>query len=341
MAEIQDAYHGDPILLVLADAAAARPRLREKLAGAEFGDADALPDSAFAWPERRRFPVHSEVDTLASIVYRAKLASAPPPHVDETLTRAAAAWKIDPEVLRPSGAIEPKLAAAPVEYAVPSQGRLPLGSVEQIKVAEEVILRDGLQALPYEELTAGAKKIASAAASMNLIPSPELRRFAGEGACHVPTLRDHLNARAGYVKTAEARMDYDRLAHAVARYEDFGSGVTYDAPALSKLASSLHALDVKHELVGEYGPRLLDPMRAVFNTTFRSKEASAGGSMTLAGQAVPFSALYRLKEADWRDLGLEDLATLSAGRDGRNLEAQLRVLPRGMQAEVAQAALSC
>lgn len=338
---IQDAYHGDPTLLVLAEAALERPGLRAKLAGYEFAPVESLPDSVFAWPEERRFPVHSEVDTLASIVYRAKVASVPS-HVDEALERAVRAWRIDPAVLRVT-APRPKLASAPVEveYAVPSQQRLPLGSVAQVKVAEEVILRDGLQALPYTELVEGAKKIASAAQIHNLLPSPELRRFAGEGACHIPTLKTHLQGRAAYVKTAAARLDYDQLAHAVQRYEDFGTEHTYDKAALEKVATALHALDVKHDMVKEYGPRVLDPMRAVFNSTFRSKTASADGqTMTLGGQAVPFAALYRLKEADWRDLGLDDLAGVCAGRDHRSLEAQLRVLPRGMQSQVASAALS-
>lgn len=337
---IQDAYHGDPTLLVLAEAALERPGLRQKLAGYDFVNVESLPDSVFAWPEERRFPVHSEVDTLASIVYRAKIASVPA-HVDAALERAVRAWRIDPEVLRVT-APRAKVASAPVEvqYAVPSQKRLPLGSAEQVKVAEEVLLRDGLQALPYTELVEGAKKIASAAETMNLIPSPELRRFAGEGACHIPTLKTHLHGRAAYVKTAEARAAYDKLAHAVQRYEDFGTEHTYDRPALEKVAQALHELDVKHDMVREYGPRVLDPMRAVFNSTFRTKTAADGQTMTLGGQAVPFAALYRLKEADWRDLGLDDLAGVCAGRDHRSLEAQLRVLPRGMQSQVASAALS-
>ena len=45
---IQDAYHGDPTLMVLADALLARPALREKLAGASFEGSDDLPDSVFA-----------------------------------------------------------------------------------------------------------------------------------------------------------------------------------------------------------------------------------------------------------------------------------------------------
>jgi hypothetical protein len=338
---IQDAYHGDPTLLVLAEAALERPALRTKLAGYVFDDPSTLPDSVFAWPEQRRFAVHSEVDTLASIVYRAKIASVPA-HVDAALERAVRAWQIDPEVLRAT-ARQAKVAEAPpeVQYAVPSQQRLPLGSMQQVKVAEEVLVRDGLAALPYDELVAGARKIASAAQEFDFLPSPELRRFAGAGACHIPTLREHLHGRAAYVKTAEARSAYDQLAHAVQRYEDFGTQHTYDKPALEKVAKALHDLDVKHDMVREYGPRVLDPMRVVFNSTFRTKEAAAdGNTMTLGGQAVPFAALYRLKEADWRDLGLDDLAHLSAGRDSRNLEAQLRVLPRGMQSQVASAALS-
>lgn len=338
---IQDAYHGDPTLIVLASALVDRPALRVKLAGASFTGADALPDTAFAWQEKRRFPVHSEVDTLASLVYRAKLASVPE-HVDVALARAARAWGIDPEILR-SSAGSAKVAEAPaapaVEYAVPSQGRLPLGSAAQVKIAEEVLLRDGLAALPYAELVAGAQKIASCAEAFDIYPDASLRRLAGDGACHVPTLREHLNGRAAYVKTAAARDAYDTLARSVAKYEDGGSGMAYDRGVLEKVAKAIHRLDVAHGIDAEYGPRVLDPMRAVFNSTFRNKEASAAGTLTLGGQAVPLSALYKLSEADWRDLGLDDLGPVCAGRDARNLEAQLRVLPRGLQSQVASAAL--
>lgn len=336
--QIQDAYHGDPTLLVLAEAALDRPALRVKLAGASFTGADALPDNAFAWPEQRRFAVHSEVDTLASIVYRSKVASVPA-HVDAALSRAVRAWGIDFEVLR-STAPQVKVADDLPEYAVPSQSRLPIGTQHQVKIAEEVLLRDGLAALPYEELVAGAKKVASASERMGILPSPDLRRFAGDGACHIPTLREHLDGRAAYVKTAEARLAYDALAHGVSRYERFGTQVSFDKPVLNKIADALHALDVKYDLVTEYGPRVLDPMRAVFNSTARTKVASDTGDMlTLGGQAVPVAALCRLSADDWRDLGLDDLAEVGERQDARTLEAQLRVLPRGMQSQVASVAL--
>ena len=340
---IVDACHGDPTLLVLAEAALFRPGLRAKLASAEFAGADALPDSAFAWPEERRFAIHSEVDTLASIVYRAKVASAVPPHVDAALERAVRAWAIDPGVLRTATDVPaiPKVASAhkPLEYAVPSQMRLPLGSALQVKVAEEVLLRDGLTALPYLELTAGAKKIASAAAEFDLLPDPSLRRLAGDGACDVPTLCEHLHGRSAFVKTAAAQMAYDTLGRAVERHARNGARVVYDTVELEKIAHALHRLDVEHDVASSYGPRVLDPMRAVFNTTFTTKLAAADREMiTLAGQGVPLAALYRIDEEGWRDLGLEDCAPLASGRSGRELGMHLRTLPKDFQKQVADAA---
>lgn len=99
---ITDQYHGDPTYAQLHVLTRSRPLARQIIKTASFhekkAEVDSLPSSAFAWEDERRFPVHTREDTVASILYRSKVAYAVPEHVDEKLVSAAKIYKVQQHV---------------------------------------------------------------------------------------------------------------------------------------------------------------------------------------------------------------------------------------------------
>ena len=76
--DIRDQYH-DPAYGLLYHTLRERPAVAEFVKHAELNpsEADTLPDSAFAWPEQRRFPINTAENTVLSWAYREKCAAVP------------------------------------------------------------------------------------------------------------------------------------------------------------------------------------------------------------------------------------------------------------------------
>ncbi len=290
---ILDQYHGDPTLTVLLGSVLDRPATYAFLKSASF-DAEAgetLPPSAYAWEEKRRFPVHSAQDTVASLIYRSKCASHVPKDVDEKLAQAVEAYGIDPALFT---SVRTKVAAAPdVEYAVPSQGRLPLGNQAQVKLAEEVLLRDRNR-LDLETAVEAFVRLEKAAAALGVTLQPEAVAYAGKTACDTAVLRDALEARQGATQGAH-RDAYAKIASALP------AGRVTDRDALVKLASRIHQIDQSAQIDRWYGKRLTDPMRSVFNET------------KLAGTTTDI--LMQLPPEIWAQADVPEMAELAQAGD--------------------------
>lgn len=119
MTDIVDQYN-DPTFVHLHVLTREKPLARQLLKTASFSKEAAaeLPSSAFAWPEARRFAIHSKEDTLASLLYREKCASVPP-HVDKMLEKAAQIYGLGDHVFANT-----KTASAPGYTYNPRSGVL-------------------------------------------------------------------------------------------------------------------------------------------------------------------------------------------------------------------------
>jgi len=316
-----DQFHGDTSLLHLYAALEDHPAALQAVKTAAFdpSEEESLPSRAFAWEDERRFPVHSREHTIASIAYRAKFAAHVPAAVDEKLSDAAEAYGIAPDLFAPAPGSQ-KIAAAPIEpdYALPEHRRLPVGSPEQTKVAEAVLLRDG-HLLPLETRISAFMKVAEAAQGYGLPLSVEARSYAAKNACNVGLLRDRVGMRAARTKVAACAAAYDELDAALARQPS----VIVDQVTLMKLAARLHDLDEAAGLVRDYDRRIFDPMKSVFNEP--NVKTAQPGEYTSDGMDT--TALMNLPPEVWEQVDAPEVAQIAASGDVAQFKQVYETLP--------------
>ncbi len=313
---IIDQYNGDATLTRLYAALEDRPRALEAIKNASFDSDDAarLPDSAFAWDGERRFAIHTREDTIASILYRDKYAGHVPKFVDDRLYDAAEAYGIGGDIFVST---TPKLAAAPIEYAVPSEERLPLGSPMQVKIAEEVLLRDGHK-LPLVERVQAFAKVAGHAMAMGLPTHPDTGAYAGLNSCNKRMLCDRIGMRAATTKVAGMADIFDKLEAGLAYLPE----VITDRSTLLKLAGKLEELDTMAGLEHHYGKRVFDPMKTVFNGGEKIAKAT---DWTTDGMDV--ARLMNLPEHIWDQVDVPELGKLAADGDNLRFKQAYETLP--------------
>lgn len=322
-APILDQYHGDSTLTVLLSALSDRPTALEAVKYASFGDAATVPSRAYAWEEESRYPVHTREDAIASIAYRAKYAGAVPSYVDAALDAAAEAYGISDAMFTQDPAMA-KVASAPasVVYALPDQERLPLGDAAQVKVAAEVLLRDG-HVLELEDRVEAMAKVAAYARAYGVETPVEVHTYAGENACHTGLLRDRVGMRVMRTKVAGVRAAFETIE---AQLEGPVTRLV-NRNELLKLAGHIHELDVAAGITGDYGKKIFDPMQTVFNDgTLKLSHAaewtSDGGDVT---------QLMNMDPNVWDDVDLPELGQLAQAGDAAQFKQVWETLPLDMR----------
>ena len=275
---------------------------------------DRLPSSAFAWSDERRLPIHTREDALASILYRTKLGSSVPEHVDNKLADAAVIYGLKRAMFT-----DTKEAAAPAEptYALPEEQRLPLDSAEQIKQAEFVLARD-YSRLPLEKRAEAFMRLTKASKEHDVALSPLTQKMAGLTVSHTKTLCDWLEARASVSPDEKHAAAFDKLAAVLRNQPEF---IT-DRDSCIKLASTISTLDKKAGLERHYDRKLPDPIRTVFNTT---KVAEL--TCDLAGRQVPCSQLMALPPEIWEQVDMPELAEIAATGDANAFKQAFDTVP--------------
>ncbi len=319
---VLDQYHGDPTHSILHAALENRPAagLAMKTASFDGDHAAKLPSRAFAWETERRFPVHTREDAMASLFYRSKCAAAVPPEVDAKLAQAIDAYQLDPALF-----VSTKTAAAvevvDVPYAVPSQQRLPLGSVEQVKIAEMVRLRDK-EALDLETRTEAFVRLEKAASIWGVPVDPQVSMYAGKHACDTKQLQHWVGARAAATKVAAVREAYDRLESAL----ETAPPVIYDRAELTKIAGRLYELDQLGEVTHHYARALRDPMASVFNGGAYGLKVSSD-MVDLGGVPAPVETLLSLPPHVWEQVDAPEVGEAAASGDVNTFKQILSTLP--------------
>lgn len=309
-----DHYNGDPTLTKLLAYLDNRPEALSAIKCASFDPdgASQLPNSAFAWEEMRRYPIHSREDTIASIAYRSKYAGdlRVPADVDEKLAQAADAYGVKPEMFR---AYTAKTAAAePTRYALPDRQRLPLNSPAQVKVAREVLARDG-HTLPLPERINAYVKLASAAADHGMPVDGDIGTYAGLNACHTQVLRDRVGMRAATTKVAACATAYDALDAALGQMPQ----VIRNRDTLLGLASKIAQLDEAAGIQQHYGKKIFDPMKTVFNS----------GEKIAACANVGVEKFMALPAEVWKQVDVPEMADIAASGDVARFKQVYETLP--------------
>ena len=305
-----------------------RPALAEIIKEAEVkdGEFESLPDTAFAWPERRSFPIHNRESAAMSRLYRGKLASVPE-HVDEALKVACELYDIPESVFTSA-----KVAAAPnpEDYLLPEMMRLRVVDATSVKVAEEKLL-DGFERLSVEHRAEACSRLIEKAAKFQVKLDPLMHKLAGYTISSTAQLKDWLGARQEAAKNPAHKTAFSKLAAALEREP----AEIRNRSVLIKLAETIDELDKRAGLTKFYDRKLPDPLQTVFNT-----EKVADATVELGGRYVPIERLASFPATFYGDvLGDDFVREASDGRggmDAQKVAVLLETLPRDMRNALAQ-----
>jgi len=320
-----DQFH-DPVLGTLAKIAAERPKLAAAVMrfDVDVSELDTLPDDAFAWPEKRAFPVHSREHATLSQAYRVGVGGRVPAHVDATIKEALEVYGVDEGTFARA-----KVAAAPraddaSDYLLPDIKRLRVTEAGHVKTAADRLVQEGDRLSPGHRVLAGARLVEKAA-FFGVRVSDEVRKMAGLVATSTPVLADWLEARSRATSDA-FREGYDKLAAEVRRLPN----ELRDRGVQARLASAIEELDQLAGLDRLWGRRLPDPHASVFNTT-----KVAGPGVTLAGRFISMERMAAYPTSFYEDALGPDIAREATDRSGQidveKLAAVLGTLPVDMQ----------
>lgn len=317
----------DPVLAHLMRRVADRPKLASAVMNVDV-DRDALaalPDSAFAWPEKRAFPIHDANNTLLSRIYREGMPGVPE-HVDHALKEASEIYGIDEDVFD-----RPKVAAAPESednFLLPQHRRLRVTEPAHVKVAEERLRVEGKN-LSVVNRALAASRLVEKAAFHGVGVRAEIHKMAGRTVTDTRALIDWIEARRE-AAPIEHKDSYQKLASAVrARPSELA-----DRNVQIKIAETLQELDGMAGLSRHYGRKLPDPMATVFNTEKRA-DWTLGNGVTLAGRFMPMERLAAYDANFYSDILGPDIVREASDASGQmdtaKLAMILETLPVDMQ----------
>lgn len=308
--------------------------------GAEFEDRrEQIPHTAFAWPERQLFPVHSPEHAVVSYLYakhgaaQTKIAAAGrviplvPPAVVASIEEALDAYGVPRDKL---AAVEEKVAALRDEDCLFSDTKAyPVRNPTEIKTAEARLLEQ-IRKLRPETRAEVFGKLASAAAAHGVELRPESYRWAGEAATDPHALASTLEVRAMLSSDPAVKEDFGKLAEAVLSDR---KGLR-DRTTRIKIASAINDLDRRGGLARHYDRKIPDPVASVFNA-----EKIASGALDLGGSFVEPQHLERLPTSFYSDaLGSDVLREIAPGGrlDAQKVAEVVCTLPADMKADFAR-----
>lgn len=312
----------DHVMAHLMRRVADRPKLASAVADIDVDreSLKTLPDSAFAWPEKRAFPIHSPEHTMLSRVYRE--GATVPAYVDRALKEASDVYGLNEHLF--AGTPAPQTKTAGDAYLLPERQRLRVTDAREAKTAEEQ-LRTQAHKLSVTDRARAANRLTEKAAALGVSLRPEIQKMAGMTVTDTRQLADWIDARAA--ASSDAYKDsYQKLASCVRTlpYE------LRDRDLQVKLAEALHTLDTTSGVSRHYNRKLLDPMMTVFNTA-----KTAGAGVNLAGRHVPLERLAAYEPSFFADVLGPDIVREASDSSGHidtvRLAQVLETLPVDMQ----------
>lgn len=313
--------YSDPAYGTLLKQVSRMPGLEEfvKSASLESKEAEELPESAFAWPEARKFPVHTPEHAALSYAY-AKVASVLPAGVETRIKQALEVYGV-PEALFE----ETKVAAAidsEDDFLIPDLKLFRVKSAAEVKQAEQKLLAN-LSKLDLEHRAIACGNLVKKADEHQVQLHPAVMKLAGFVVSSTKMAQDYLEARVNALPESAKtyKLAYQTLADGLK-----GRGAELrNRDGLLKLAGAIADLDEQSGLDRHYDRRLPDALQTVFNT-----EKIASETVDLGGVMVPTSKLASLPASFWEDLGGAELSNeLAPGGhvDQSKLATVLETLP--------------
>ena len=294
MTKIVDQY-SDPAFGHLVRITSVRPALEEfvKEASIEASEEKDLPATAFAWPEERKFPIHT--NKYAALSYGYALEQKVPEGVLEQIKQALEVYGVPLEMFKADSV---KVAAEnPDDYLLPDLKFFRVKCAADVKTAERGLI-DNLTKLDIEHRATACGNLVKKAAEFNVPLHTRVMQLAGFVVSSTKIARDWLEARAS-IAEGPYKLAFARLADAMKREGEESK----NRDALLKVASVVAELDEKSGLDRHYDRKLPDALQTIFNT-----EKVASATVDLGGKMVPLSKLAHLPASFWEDLGGKELS---------------------------------
>lgn len=291
------------------------PALKEMAKTAELDASEfaGLPNTAFAWETRRKFPIHSKEHTAISLGYR-KVASAIPAEVDEKLKKAATAYGIDIQVFN-----APEIVKTASEEFFLLGSRFRVTSKEEVKYAETALLRKYASLSPQDRAEAFIN-LGKVAQHFEVPLQSSTQKLAGFTITSTRIMKDWVEARkvaAENLKSSVASA-YEKLARA---YDGADAYIT-DKSVQVKLAALIEELDQQSGVQQYYGKSLLDPLQTVFNT-----DKVATSQVMIGSLMLDKDKLAALPLSFWESLLGDDIAKEIATDGEPDIDKLMPILP--------------
>lgn len=266
-----------------------------KQAEVEQSDVASLPDTAFAWPSERKFPIHTPEHAALSYAY-SKVASELPTEVRANIVKALEVYDVPESTFAEH---EVKVASDENDYLLPELRLFSVKTAEQCKRAQNDLVAS-MSKLDLENRATACANLVKKADALGVDLRPEVLQLAGLVVSSTKFAVEWLEARANKLPAEETtyKLAYLNLAKGLAKQPAELS----DRKGLLKFASAIAELDEKTGLDRHYDRRLPDALRTVFNT-----EKQASKSVDLGGTHVSLAKLAQLPASFWEDLGGKEL----------------------------------
>lgn len=319
----------DPGFRVLGHLISTHPYAEEhiKTAALDDDENEGRPDSAFAWRERRLFPIDSPDQAALSRLYIHKQASAVPKIVVETCDKALDLYGVEMS-------LQTKVASAPVDdsqdYLLPSMKRWRVTDANGVKLASDAIMTNRRR-MDVDTRATASVNLAKKAAEFGVGLPTAILKMAGATMCDTKVLRDWLQARSTITSDAQIKFGYDKLAEEV----DQMPPLVGDREQLVKVAATIQELDESVDLDYFYDQKIPDALDTVFNT-----EKIADEMLTLAGRQVPMSQLQAVDPEIYKDVLGDDLAGDFVSSSGEIDEEELAMILPTVPRDLLQALLA-
>jgi len=290
----------------------------------EFTKTASVPEHAYAWPEKKLFPLHTPEDALLSALYAARQEGIP----EEVLQKIASAieeYGLKETFQKLAKKLTPQeREALPDEvYGLvikdPKTGRkirkYPMPDANHVKAAI-IYFKRNHHRYPEEWKRQIARKIVEQAKKFGVNVEDDLiLRYAGE-------IRPNLKKAAELIRQfrVDVFWDNDKAREA---YEKIASAFEQAAENLDKIASdelldAVQKLEEVDKIFGVKYSQLPPPTLLVFG------EKLAEETVTLAGKEVPLAVLAGIPKETYKDL-------LGVEIDTNNLKSEIEALPKPEQ----------
>jgi hypothetical protein len=284
----------DPVQAQLIKVASLFPEAVKEAESADVGDADYfenLPDTCFAMPETRQFPINNREQTLLSIGY-SKLASKVPEYVLDSLEKAAQIYDIDTSSMFKFATAE--IEAVDEKYLLPEIKRFKVASATDVPEVEKAFLEFYTKMSTEQRVEAGTNLV-KFAEDYSVPLAPGTHKLAGFTLTSTQVLVDWTEARkAAAEKLGSAvAQAYTKVAENLRKLPGYLNNRT-DQLALVDMFLDM---DKTAGVNAFYGTHIPDPFRTVFNT-----DKPANSFIKVAGVLANKQLLAQLPLDFWTDL---------------------------------------